>query len=82
MATVKTKKGRTARKTDRVGEMNLDELRGLIRAIVGEMLAEMTQSDEGLEFTDDMARYLEEFRQGHPRGTPMEDVFNDIGIHD
>jgi hypothetical protein len=67
---------------NRVGDMTVAELREVIRETVSELLLDLSQADDGLEFTPEVAKYLEAFRAGHPRGTPMEEVFKEMGVHD
>jgi len=67
---------------NKVGDMTVAELREVIRETVSELLLDLPQSDDGLEFTPEVAKYFEQFRASHPRGTPMEDVFKEMGIDD
>jgi hypothetical protein len=79
MAVVKTRK-------DRVGDMTVSELRNLVQEVVRETLAEyidqVGESDEGLEFTPEIATRLDGFLRDKPRGIPAEEVKRRLGMNE
>jgi len=63
--------------------INADDLRRLVRALVIEVLSELADSsdpDVGLEFTPEVAAYLQTYRAEQPEGMPVEDVIRELGL--
>lgn len=83
MAAIKTKRGRTAAKTNTVGEMTIEELRDLIKETIGEIITDWLdrfESDERLEFTPEGEAELTEYLRERPKGRPMEKILAEMGI--
>ena len=71
--------------SQRVSDLTVDELRGLIREIVTETMAEiLTDPDTGLELREEFQFELQQSLQqrlGHKQETtPIEDVARDLGL--
>jgi hypothetical protein len=59
------------------------ELRSLVHEMVLEILddlADNTDPDAGLSFKPEVAEYLHRYMQDRPKGTPIRDVIQELGL--